>query len=105
MSLIRLENVMKIFIPSLRRKVVAMGLAATTSAVLMSAVYAQPAPQAAPRPADTEFGPYDGTYAGPEVQAAPSRLDRAQFDRSGTRGREGLGANPEHPEGSGDVSD
>jgi hypothetical protein len=31
--------------------------------------------------------------------------DRAQFDRSGTRGREGLGEDPLHPEGPGNVAD
>jgi hypothetical protein len=36
---------------------------------------------------------------------APSRADRAEFDRSGTRGRMGLGASPYHPEGPGNVSD
>jgi hypothetical protein len=32
---------------------------------------------------------------------APSRADRWDYDRSGTRGREGLGADPAHPEGPG----
>jgi hypothetical protein len=35
---------------------------------------------------------------------ALSRQDRADFDRSGTRGRMGLGASPYHPEGPGNVS-
>ncbi len=34
-----------------------------------------------------------------------SRLDRANFDHSGTRGREGLGESPFHPEGPGNVRD
>jgi hypothetical protein len=38
-------------------------------------------------------------------QVAPSRWDRIRYDHSGTRGREGLGASPGHPEGPGDVSD
>jgi hypothetical protein len=33
--------------------------------------------------------------------AALSRQDRADFDRSGTRGRMDLGASPYHPEGPG----
>ncbi len=33
-----------------------------------------------------------------------SRQDRADYDRSGTRGRMGLGASPYHPEGPGNVS-
>ena len=35
---------------------------------------------------------------------APSRWDRHRFHRSGTRGRMGLGADPIHPEGPGNVS-
>ncbi|WP_020176700.1 hypothetical protein [Methyloferula stellata] len=35
---------------------------------------------------------------------ASSRADRADFDRSGTRGRLGLGASPYHPEGPGNPS-
>lgn len=31
--------------------------------------------------------------------------DRKAFDESGTRGRMGLGADPAHPEGPGNVSD
>lgn len=38
-------------------------------------------------------------------QVAPSRWDRIRYDHSGTRGREGLGASPGHPEGPGNVSD
>jgi hypothetical protein len=38
-------------------------------------------------------------------QVAPSREDRIRYDHSGTRGREGLGASPGHPEGPGNVSD
>jgi len=34
-----------------------------------------------------------------------SRQDHAKYDRSGTRGRQGLGAGPVHPEGPGNVSD
>ena len=44
------------------------------------------------------------THQGPN-QVAPSRWDRIRYDRSGTRGREGLGASPGHPEGPGNVSD
>jgi hypothetical protein len=38
-------------------------------------------------------------------QVAPSRWDRIQYDHSGTRGRDGLGASPSRPEGPGNVSD
>jgi hypothetical protein len=37
-------------------------------------------------------------------QVAPSRWDRIRYDRSGTRGREGLGASPGHPEGPSNAS-
>jgi hypothetical protein len=40
----------------------------------------------------------------PSGGPAVSRWDRTRFDRSGTRGREGLGADPVHPEGPGNVS-
>jgi hypothetical protein len=43
-----------------------------------------------------------GTYLNP--RKAPSRWDRAHFHRSGTRGRQGLGASPLHPEGPGNVT-
>jgi len=36
---------------------------------------------------------------------AVSRWDRWRFDRSGTRGRQGLGASPLRPEGPGNVSE
>ncbi|MGA7385584.1 MAG: hypothetical protein WBW81_13090 [Methylocella sp.] len=42
--------------------------------------------------------------ANPNQQLAPSRWDRARFHRSGTRGRQGLGASPLHPEGPGNVT-
>ena len=48
---------------------------------------------------------YYGFYQNPSQAIAPADADEAAFDHSGTRGREGLGANPSHPEGSGDVSD
>ncbi len=44
----------------------------------------------------------DGLYEYRSV--APSRWDRYRFDHSGTRGRRGLGADPERPEGPGNVS-
>ncbi|MGH6837885.1 MAG: hypothetical protein ACREDT_03635 [Methylocella sp.] len=42
-----------------------------------------------------------GANAKLKPQLAPSRRDRARFNRSGTRGRQGLGASPLHPEGPG----
>ncbi len=46
------------------------------------------------------YGLYQDSMGG-----APSRQDRAEFDRSGTRGRMGLGASPYHPEGPGNATD
>ncbi|MGH6863045.1 MAG: hypothetical protein ACRECN_02035 [Methylocella sp.] len=45
-----------------------------------------------------------GANANEKPQLAPSRRDRARFHRSGTRGRQGLGASPLHPEGPGNVT-
>ncbi|MGH6852393.1 MAG: hypothetical protein ACREDJ_04175, partial [Methylocella sp.] len=45
-----------------------------------------------------------GADANPKPQLAPSRRDRVRFHRSGTRGRQGLGASPLHPEGPGNVT-
>jgi hypothetical protein len=48
---------------------------------------------------------YYGMYLDPSQGRAPSITDRRDFDHSGTRGRDGLGASPFHPEGPGDVED
>jgi hypothetical protein len=48
---------------------------------------------------------YYGLYQGSPDGLAVSRWDRARFDHSGTRGREGLGEDPLHPEGPGNVAD
>ncbi|WP_026607052.1 hypothetical protein [Methylocapsa acidiphila] len=47
---------------------------------------------------------YQRPSAAESQNLAVSRWDRARFDHSGTRGREGLGASPMHPEGPGDPS-
>ncbi len=46
-----------------------------------------------------------GLNQNPSAGLAPSRADRAKFNRSGTRGREGLGEDPAHPEGPGNASE
>jgi hypothetical protein len=74
-----------------------MGLAAAMLAATMGIACAQPH-----YPSDADQI-YD-TKANPEPQLAPSRRDRARFHRSGTRGRQGLGASPLHPEGPGNVT-
>jgi hypothetical protein len=48
---------------------------------------------------------YYGVYQNPSQGFAPSMADPPDFDQSGTRGRDGLGANPFHPEGPGNVED
>jgi hypothetical protein len=48
---------------------------------------------------------YYGLYHNPSQAIAPSADDSADFDRSGTRGRETLGAGFSNPEGPGNVSD
>ncbi len=48
---------------------------------------------------------YYGLYQNP-VQALPlDQQDQILYHRSGTIGREDLGASPRHPEGEGNVSD
>jgi hypothetical protein len=74
-----------------------MGLAAAMLAATMSIVCAQ---ELYPSRADQL---YDAN-ANPEPRLAPSRRDRARYHRSGTRGRQGLGASPLHPEGPGNVT-
>ena len=58
-------------------------------------------------PPDQYYGPYEnnGPFVKPIPGLAPSREDRNNFNRSGTRGREGLGASPIHPEGAGNLSE
>jgi hypothetical protein len=58
-------------------------------------------------PSNQNYGPYEnnGPFVKPNPGLAPSREDRNTFFRSGTRGRQGLGASPIHPEGPGNVSD
>ncbi len=74
-----------------------MGLAAAMLAATMRIVRAQelyPSRVERYRNAETNRNP----------QLPPSRWDRARFHRSGTRGRQGLGASPLHPEGPGNVT-
>ncbi len=69
---------------------------------VIASVDAASAQQAYSNQARDYYGLYQG---GQGVGGAFSRQDRADFDRSGTRGRMGLGASPYHPEGPGNVSD
>ena len=53
----------------------------------------------------TEAHRYYGVYRNPSPGLVPSSDNPSDFDPSGSRGRDGLGANPLHPEGSGNVED
>jgi hypothetical protein len=74
-----------------------MGLAVVMSAASLGTAGAQ-----ALYPSPGERYRNDSTNLNP--QTAPSRWDRARFHRSGTRGRQGLGASPLRPEGPGNVT-
>ncbi len=89
---------------SMEMRTVRSGLRVLAVAGLASilAIGAAAAQQAYPPRASQYYSYYD---QGAGLGGAPSRADRANFDRSGTRGREGLGASPFHPEGPGNVSD
>ena len=78
-----------------------IGLAA---AILMASVGAVAADERFPP--NQFYGPYEdnGRFVKPSQDLPPSREDRNAFYRSGTRGRQGLGASPIHPEGAGNVS-
>ncbi len=86
-------------------KAVASHKAQLAAAILVASV----GPVAADErfPSNQYYGPYEnsGPFVKPNPGLAPSREDRNTFFRSGTRGRQGLGASPIHPEGPGNVSD
>ncbi|MGO8844565.1 MAG: hypothetical protein ACLQFI_04355 [Methylocella sp.] len=77
-----------------------IGLAA---AVLLASAGVLGAQEQYPAGSDTYYRYQNGIYEYRSV--APSRWDRHRFHRSGTRGRMGLGADPMHPEGPGNVSE
>jgi hypothetical protein len=73
------------------------------AAVLLASAGVAGAQVPYPDSPDTYYGYPNGMYEFRSV--APSRWDRHRFHRSGTRGRMGLGADPMHPEGPGNVSE
>ncbi len=89
---------------SLKKRIVGNGLRtlALTGLASITAITAASAQQASSTRANQYYSVYDQN---PAVAGAASRQDRADFDRSGTRGRMGLGASPYHPEGPGNASD
>jgi hypothetical protein len=78
-----------------------LSIALLGAGLLMSGAVAAKDYRHAKQPANANQ--YYGLYRNPSDSLAPSRMDRANFDHSGTRGREGLGASPFHPEGPGNV--
>jgi hypothetical protein len=76
-----------------------LAFAGLASIIALGTASAQQAYQ--PR-ANQYYGLYQQNPGG-----GPSAMgnDNNRFDRSGTRGREGLGASPYHPEGPGNATD
>jgi hypothetical protein len=89
---------------SLEKRTVRGGLrvlafAGLATLISMSTASAQ---QAYPTRANQYYGLYDQNSG---AAISPSRQDHNDYDRSGSRGRLGLGASPFHPEGPGDPTD
>jgi hypothetical protein len=80
-----------------------LSIALIGSALVMSGAVAAKEPSHAKRPVNADK--YYGLYQSPSQALAPSKADGADFDQSGTRGRENLAASPSHPEGPGNVAD
>jgi hypothetical protein len=76
-----------------RDKVQEIGFAVAVPVASMSVVAAQEQPR----------HPRNGFNQNPPC-ASQHDCDRGAHDKSGTRGRKGLGANPEHPEGPGNAA-
>jgi hypothetical protein len=86
----------------LEKKIVRSGryVLAFAGLAIVASIGAATAQQAYPVQPRQYYGLVNGDLGG-----ISSRQDRADFDRSGTRGRMGLGASPYHPEGPGNVTD
>jgi hypothetical protein len=76
-----------------------LALAGLTAILSIGAASAQ---QAYPTRANQYYGLYDQNSG---AAVSPSRQDHNAYDRSGSRGRLGLGASPFHPEGPGNPTD
>jgi hypothetical protein len=75
---------------------------AVAGMAVIASIGAASAQQAYSNQSRQYYGLYDQNGGAGTVY---SRQDRADFDRSGTRGRMGLGASPYHPEGPGNAPD
>jgi hypothetical protein len=71
-----------------------IGLVATVLLASVRVVVAQ----------EQHASPQYGSYQSPPPCTSLADCDRKAYDESGTRGRMGLGADPAHPEGPGNVS-
>jgi hypothetical protein len=78
---------------------------ALATAVFLTSARAVAAEDHQPTALPANANQYHGPNQNPPAGLAPSRADRAKFNRSGTRGREGLGEDPAHPEGPGNVTE
>jgi hypothetical protein len=78
-----------------RHKAQKIGLAVAALAASMCVVVAQ----------EQYEHPQHGFYQNPPPCTSLDDCDRSAFDKSGTPGRMGLGADPAHPEGPGNVLD
>ncbi|WP_152428342.1 hypothetical protein [Methyloferula stellata] len=77
---------------------VSLRLLACAGSIAIASIGVAAAQQAYPDQPHRYNGVYQESHG---TVPAYSRQDRADFDRSGTRGRMGLGASPLHPEGAG----
>ena len=77
-----------------RYKAQKIGLAATVLLASVRVVAAQ----------EQHTPPQYGSYQNPHPCTSLADCDRKSYDELGTRGRMGLGADPAHPEGPGNVS-
>ena len=89
----------KLFDTNQKARRIALAAAVLTASTGVAAAQDRQAKQ--PANANQYYGLYQGSPDG----VAVSRWDRSRFDHSGTRGREGLGEDPLHPEGPGNVAD
>jgi hypothetical protein len=69
-------------------------------AMLLASMGAVAAQERRPSGSDQYYNPYPNPPC-----TSLADCDRKAFDESGARGRMGLGADPAHPEGPGNVSD
>ena len=99
-----LENFMRVLMnqPAAGRKARCAAVAATVLLAAAGGAAAQDRHHAGQL---AEANQYDSLYQDPPHVLNPQETDDARFHKAGTRGREGLGGSPFHPEGPGNVAD